>query len=110
MKKVQLKNLVTEVPDNAELVIDWSKLQENQFVLIVWDNPKFPAGVEKNNRLYTKITRVEKFDDRTEIGFGGHYTEKADKLNATTCNCGWKYQKKNESESVMFPHVIFLVD
>jgi hypothetical protein len=109
MKKVQLKNMITEVPDNSTLVENWSTLKKGDFVLIVWDNPRFTANIEKNHRLYTEIKYVEnRGENKTMISFGGHYTEKADKLNATTCSGGVNYQTLGKEDN--YPHVIFLVD
>lgn len=102
MKKVQLKNIVTEVPDTAVLVEDWSTLNAGDFILVVDDVKKFTAGIERNNRLFTQVKRVEKTEKQVMIIIGGHYTDKANRLNATTCTSGVNYQKDGEDNNPVF--------
>jgi len=104
--KIKLKKITTEIPENAVRVEDLSGLKEGDFILKVWDNPKFPAGMEINSRLVAQVKRVDK--KGKYITFGGWFHELGKRFNATYCSGGYlpfnSYQK-----NARYPVVIFKI-
>lgn len=101
-KKVQLKNIITEVPDQAIQITDIKQLKEGDYILLIWDNPKFHFNCEANNRLFGQIIRLD-FEKNT-IVYGGHFGE-AKQYNATSCTAG----HSSINDKGKFPHVCFKI-
>lgn len=101
--KVQLKNITTEVPDSAVRITELSQISVGDWILQVWDNSKFPGGVEQNTRLFGQVKLIEEGN----VIFGGHYTGEATFLNATTCTFASCYPEL--TKDCPFPHAYFLI-
>lgn len=104
-KKVQLKNIITEVPEDAVLLNDpIDQLQKGDFVLEIWDNPKWPCQMEINTRLFGQVLNIN--HENGCLIIGGHFNE-AIAYNAGTCTFGVSYPKIQGDAP--FPHAMFFL-
>jgi len=103
-KFIKLKNITTEVPRDAIQITNLNQLEEGDFILKIWDNRKFPGGVEANNRTFAKVIKID--IDSGWLTYGGHWNNSYENYNAGTCTSGhFIFSDENKN----FPHVIFKI-